>query len=104
MPATITTTTRARFMFVDRRLLLAAAASLAAAAGAIGIGAGCRGVAGATAGVEDGDVRVLQRRLLQALEFDQRFAVVQDLPQLRVARVVQVALRLHYEIVRRHAD
>src|SRR5438034_3882331 len=92
MPATTTTTTSARFM------LLTAASALRATAGAR------RRRAHAAARVQHSDVQVLQRRLLQAFELDERFAIVQNLPQLRVARVGQIALRLHDEVVRRHAD
>src|SRR2546428_2841087 len=93
MPARITTTTNACFML------------LTAAAAATRRPRGCGGGGAATAaGGEDGDVRALERRLLEAFELDERFAVVQNLPQLRVPSVRQIALRLDDEVIRRHAD
>ena len=47
----------------------------------------CRRAGSAAAGVDHGDVEVLQRRLLQALELDERLAVVEDRAQLVVLRV-----------------
>src|SRR5215204_449634 len=57
--------------------LLSAAAALTAGAGALR----ARG-ARAAAGVDHGHVQVLQRRLLQPLELDQRLAVVENRAQL----------------------
>src|SRR5262249_58241408 len=51
-----------------------------------------------------GDVQVLQRRLLQVLELDERFAVVEDRLQLVVLRRREIALRLNHVVVGRHAD
>src|SRR4051794_6622014 len=55
-------------------------------------------------GAQEGDVQVLQRRLLQAFELDERLAVVQDRLELVALRGREIALREDHVVVRRHAD
>ena len=52
----------------------------------------------------DGDAGPVERRLLCALELDERLLVVEYRPQLRVLRRRQIALRLHDEEARRGPD
>ena len=66
--------------------------------------AGVRAAAVSPTGSSTVTFEVLQRRLLQALELDERLAVVQDRLQLVVLRGRQIALRLDDEVVGRHAD
>src|SRR5437016_2410221 len=88
---------------VMARFIWSSVGSLLPACSAAGCRAGGRR-AGDAAGGQHGDTQVLKRRLLLPLELDERFAVVENRAQFAVPRVRQIALRLHDEVVRRHAD
>ena len=62
------------------------------------------GAAGRLCAGDDGDARARKRGPLDALEVDLRLLVVEDRPKRGDLRVGQVALCLHYQKVRRHAD
>src|SRR5690349_15481817 len=75
-----------------RRTLLLAVAAAAAGVARVGRGAIRAARAAALRRRDDRDVRVLQRRLLQALELDHRAPVAQDCLQLVVLRGGEIAL------------